>query len=99
MRFGVSEDVVPRVAQVFYRLDHQADNEPWNFFWLPLLADDSIHSYTYDLKLLSLPANARIIGIRLDPVVNGLPDGKNLVQIEQIGFLHEPNSKIGGCDT
>jgi hypothetical protein len=97
MRLGVSEDIIPRAAQVFYRLDHQTDMETWQSFWIPLLADSSVHSYSYDLKLLSLPPDARISGIRLDPVTGSIPNGKNMVKFEGIGFLHMPNSKHNNC--
>ena len=97
MRLGVSDDITPRAAQVMYRHDLQADSEPWQSFWIPLLADGSVHAYTYDLRLLSLPAPARLTALRFDPVVNGAPNGASRVAIEQIGFLYEPGSQSDGC--
>jgi hypothetical protein len=55
---------------------------------LPLLADEAVHGYTYDLKLLGLKAGDKIIGFKVLPAYLFAPSGKdNVLQIERVGFL------------
>ncbi|MCA0315926.1 MAG: hypothetical protein LCH63_19055 [Candidatus Melainabacteria bacterium] len=55
---------------------------------LPLLADEAVHGYTYDLKLLGLKAGDKIIGFKVLPAYLFAPNGKdNVLQIERVGFL------------
>lgn len=99
VRLGVSENIKPRAAQIYYKLNQQADFVESQSLWIPLLADGLPYTYTYDLKLLPLPKAARLTGLRLDPVVKGAMNGPNLVEIEEIGFLRANDSQSNACNS
>jgi len=59
------------------------------------MADDAPHTYTYPLRLLGLPAAARLGGLRLDPVYATASGGTNTVQIADFRLIHGPQGD--GC--
>ncbi len=56
-------------------------------FPIIVLSDGNLHSYTYDLKLLQLSSNDRIVGIQLYPQTLSVTPGKSLVIIEDIRLI------------
>lgn len=59
-----------RVAQIYYRLEGQSGFNEAQSVKIPLISDGLEHEYTLDLKLISLPSDAKLVGVRLDPVLN-----------------------------
>lgn len=55
---------------------------------VPLLADEAVHGYSFELKLLDLKAGDKITGFKVLPAYLFAPNGdKNVLQIERVGFL------------
>jgi hypothetical protein len=83
-----------RQIQISMETDSQV--QPLVGFSIPLIPDDELHGYTYDLKLLEMNYSTRVKGIRFDPVVSGGPPGDNQVQITDLRLIRgtEPSKCI-----
>ena len=66
VELAAAQGFFPRALQIRYRLAGQADFPEGQAITIPLLADDAPYVYTYPLRLLGLPATARLSGLRLD---------------------------------
>lgn len=93
MRMAATAEIWPRAVQVFYLLDNQPESAYSNkqSFFVPINADDGLHDYTYDLKLLELPQNTRLTGLRLTPMVDGGRTAESTLEIAGMRLLR-PNS-------
>jgi hypothetical protein len=88
VRMAASPDIKPRALQIYYLLDDQSVFREAHSLTIPLLPDEELHEYTYDLKLLELPKQIHLTGIRLDPVYGAPSSGDNYVQIEDMRLIH-----------
>lgn len=88
VKMTASPEIAPRALQVYYLLDGQPAFHEAHSLTIPLLADGESHEYTYDLKLLNLPQQTYLTGIRLDPVYGAASSGDNYVQVEDIRLIH-----------
>lgn len=88
LKMAVSPDIAPRALQVYYLLDGQSVFHEANSLTIPLLADGESHEYTYNLKLLDLPQQTYLTGIRLDPVYRAGSSGNSYVQVDDIRLIH-----------
>jgi len=95
IELAAAREFFPRALQIRYRFIGQADFPEGQAITIPLLADDAPHTYTYPLRLLGLPAAARLGGLRLDPVYATASGGTNTVQIADFRLIHGP--QLGGC--
>lgn len=59
-------------------------------FPIILLSDGKMHSYTYDLKLLQLGREDRIVGIQLYPQTLSVNPGQSKVVIEEVRLIKLP---------
>ena len=84
---AVPPRIVPRASRIYYRLLGQDDFIESQAVSIPLLADGALHAYTYDLKLLELPAGACLSGLRLDPLEQPPPLSDLSVRITSFGLL------------
>ncbi|GEM_PF-1883269 len=76
-------ELLPRALKLFLKIDQG----PAQSATIPLLGDGGIHRYTYDLKLLELPATARLDQISLSPAdQTGLPE-PDIIQIKRIKLI------------
>ena len=96
MRLLASQDISPLAVRVYYKLGDQTDFTIERSFWIPLLADEQMHTYLYAIKLLDIPAGTHLTGLRLVPGVRGKPEMESKVEIAEIGFLKKEVS--GFCD-
>lgn len=55
---------------------------------IPLRADGGMHTYTFDLKLLEMPANTRLQGLSLQPIQAPVTLAANYVRVGDIRFIH-----------
>lgn len=88
VRMAASPDIKPRALQIYYLLDDQSVFREARSLTIPLLPDGELHEYTYDLKLLELPKQIHLTGIRLDPVYGASSTGDNYVQVEDMRLVH-----------
>ena len=95
VEMAAAREFFPRALQIRYRLAGQADFPAGQAITIPLLADDTSHTYTYPLRLLGLPAGARLTGLRLDPVYGVASGGTNMVQIDDFRLIRA--LQTGGC--
>ncbi|MEJ5310792.1 MAG: hypothetical protein WHX52_13585 [Anaerolineae bacterium] len=93
VKMAASPDITPRALQVYYLLDGQSAFHEAQSLTIPLLADGESHAYTYDFKLLALPQQTYLTGIRLDPVYSVTSTGDSHVQIEDIRLIHGQNTE------
>lgn len=56
-------------------------------FPIVLLSDGKMHSYSYDLKLLQLTPDDRVIGIQLYPQTLSVTPGKSMVIIDDVRLI------------
>lgn len=87
VRMASSQKVVPRAMQIFYRLNDQSSFDDFHSIEIPLLPDEAMHSYSYDLKLLELKPDIRLTGIRLDPIEKVMTPDKDWIQIEDFRLI------------
>lgn len=95
VEMAAAREFFPRALQIRYRLAGQADFPAGQAITIPLLADDTSHTYTYPLRLLGLPTGARLTGLRLDPVYGAASGGTNMVQIGDFRLIRA--LQTGGC--
>lgn len=88
VKMAAAPEITPRALQVYYLLDGQSAFHEAHSLTIPLLADGESHEYTYALKLLDLPQQTYLTGIRLDPVYGAASSGDNYVQVEDIRLIH-----------
>jgi hypothetical protein len=83
IKMAASPEVRPRTLQVFYLLNEQPEGafNTAQSFQIPLQGDGEMHEYAFDLKLLELPYQTRLVGLRFDPVYNGAPNDQSKVTI------------------
>jgi hypothetical protein len=79
-------NISPLAVRVLFKLDGQPDFTSGNSFWIPLLADSTQHTYSYDLKLFETPAGARLTGLRLDSGVQPKPGVESIIAITGVGL-------------
>jgi hypothetical protein len=97
LKMSVSKDITRRYAQVYYSTSAQNSFSEERVILIPLAADAEIHSYWYDLSFLKLGSGVRLTGIRLDPVLEGNPDGPSQIKIEDFRLLRKEFGP--GCGT
>ena len=95
VELAAARDFFPRALQIRYRLVGQVGFPAGQALTIPLLADDALHTYTYPLHLLGLPAEARLTGLRLDPVYGAAIGGTNGVRVGDFRLIHAPQG--GDC--
>jgi len=95
VELAAAREFFPRALQIRYRFTGQADFAAGQAITIPLLADDAAHTCTYPLRLLGLPAAARLGGLRLDPVYAAASCGTNMVQLTDFRLIH--GQQGGGC--
>jgi hypothetical protein len=93
VQLAAAREFFPRALQIRYRLAGQADFPEGQAITIPLLADDAPHIYTYPLRLLGLPAGARLTGLGLDPVYGAASGGTNIVQIDDFRLIRAPDAR------
>jgi hypothetical protein len=93
VKMAASPDITPRALQVYYLLDGQSTFQEAHSLTIPLLADGEFYAYTYDFKLLALPQQTYLTGIRIDPVYRAASAGDSYVQIEDIRLIHNQNTE------
>ena len=74
------------MLRLFCRLESQPDFDIAHHVAIPLLPDGALHRYHYDLRLLAVPASARLIGLRLDPVASHSTQ-RSQVTVSELGFF------------
>jgi hypothetical protein len=62
---------------------------------IPLVQDGALHTYTYDLKLLQAPPQARLTGLRLDLAGPEFSPEKSRLQISEVGLIGK--GRTGFC--
>jgi hypothetical protein len=94
VKMAASQDINNRAVQFYYKLNNQNDFDEAHSIMVPILADDKMHEYTYDIKLMEQNSQSRLTGIRLDPVMDGKPSGKSWVNIADFRLIRgsEPSA-------
>jgi hypothetical protein len=92
VELAAAREFFPRALQIRYRLAGQAAFPEGQALTIPLLADDAPHTYTYPLRLLGLPADAQLSGLRLDPVYGAASGGTNTVQLGDFRLIRAANT-------
>ena len=95
VRMAATKNMSPRALRILYRLEGQAEFNPAQLIWMPLLADKNPHTYLYDLKLLSLPAGARLTGLRLEADFRPNLGRPGQLEIDEAGLVQ--GSRSGFC--
>jgi hypothetical protein len=95
VRMAASADIDPRAIELYMQFAGEQLTKREQTVRIPLLSGGGLHDYSYDLKLLELPASARLTELRLDPVYAAAPTGANRVQIADFRLIRSDNS--GGC--
>jgi hypothetical protein len=98
IRMSASNTLTPLALRVQYRLKGQTGFNDFQSFWIPLLSDGDLHSYLYDLKLISAPDGARVAGLRLEPGVPAKTGVQSEVKITEAGLVHREVSGFCGPD-
>jgi hypothetical protein len=89
VKLAVSADIYPRAARLYYRLNNQSEfNEP-SSFWIPLLTEEELHTYTYDLKLLLLPDQASFTGFKLEMGSSEAYSQKSWIKFPEMGLIRK----------
>jgi len=78
---AASKDIFPRDLQVFYLLEGEQAFTEEHSLHIYLVPGGELAEYSYDLRTLSLPPNARLVGMRLDPVGGAGFQGESVVRI------------------
>lgn len=89
----IPRKIYPRATRVYLQLNDQDGFQ--REFYIPLLPDNQMHSYTYDLELLDLPNETRLTGIMFSPIEVRRMEEKVDIKISTIGFL--PKENPVGC--
>lgn len=86
VKISADGELVPRYVQVYYKLNGKSSFEEKYSFKVPLLQDQGMHEYSYDLKLLELGAGDVLTGIRIDPIPQFTRGVESSVSIQDIGL-------------
>ena len=77
-------EISPRRTRILFKLNNQP--APLEI-WIPLLKDGNLHRYTYDLKVLGLPARTILNGISIEPASGPTLQGQHRIEISDLRFL------------
>ncbi|MDD2695459.1 MAG: hypothetical protein PHD58_06020 [Anaerolineales bacterium] len=96
---AASKEVSPRAVKIsweMYRLDEPFAYRNEAAIWIPLLADEGMHLYTYELKLLQPSQNTRLTRLELAPLIEGWVSGVSWIEVGEAGFIANPEP--GSCN-
>src|SRR5262249_13011970 len=91
LRVVCSDDVLPRAVSVTFLFEGEplaADNE--RTATIPMLIDSARHGYTLDLRMLNMPSSARVTGITLPPLAEGMRSGNPVMQLSDLSVIRRP---------
>jgi hypothetical protein len=95
VRMAAAGDIKPRAFQVVLAVDDRANGPRDVSFLVPLLSDESMHTYTYDLNLLQLPPSWRLVSLTFRPSYYGVGAGGNWVSLDELRLIW--NGLSGRC--
>jgi hypothetical protein len=78
----------PRAAEIRFRLQTNGHPDQRDFF-IPLQVDGQLHTYTYDLKLLELHDDTRLVGLQIRPLAVANPKRAYPVRVGPIRLIHD----------
>ena len=87
---SMSTEIQPRLATVYFTTTN--DMHPWShWFSIPLLQDDELHTYTFDLRLEDDLGGAELTGLKirfLEPRwTNARVNPQSRLQVTEVGFI------------
>lgn len=96
IRMAASVKNIDRRPQVYYKLDGQDSFHRDRSAIMIVNEDEEMDTYVYDLKLLELEQSARLVDIRLDPVIDGTQSSDGWVSIADFRLIRDEGPT--GCE-
>jgi len=87
-------NVQPRAAQVLFQLDGQSGYQ--RDVWIPLISDNNLTRYTYDLRLLEIHPGVRLTGIKINPIKLNSDHSKEKIEISEISLVRKNRKTLCG---
>jgi uncharacterized membrane protein YecN with MAPEG domain len=93
IKMAASPGISPRAVRLHFLVGRSSGPDTRAAI-IPLLAGGEMHAYTYDLRLLDLTDDARIIGIEVSPAY-GPARGKSIVRLTDLRLINR-NGRASG---